>query len=93
MTIMTTDVRPIGKPRDFDEGFLDGEIAAETGMTIDHAQALMEMADDYSGMYAQGFYEGFWSRYAVLSLWLHDLADAEVAEDQARLDRQMAVNA
>lgn len=77
MTAMTFQPTPSGTPDSFNVGYLDGELAAEVaGLDPQRANAIADMADDHDPLYAQGYYEGYWSRHAVNILTLQqDAAD------------------
>jgi hypothetical protein len=81
MTAITFNtVQPDGDGTDsFTTGYLDGEIAAETGMDGHRATAIADMAEEHDAAYATGYYEGYWARHAVLTLTNQAAAKDETA--------------
>jgi hypothetical protein len=79
MTTMSLALNDTGGADSFETGFLDGEIAAETGLSSQRATAIADMAEDHDPMYAIGYCEGFWARYAVLVVITHVAAKDETA--------------
>jgi hypothetical protein len=65
-TFNTVQPNGDGANASFTTGYLDGEIAAETGLDPHRATAIADMADDHDPQYGTGYYEGFWARHAVL---------------------------
>ncbi|MGY0065152.1 hypothetical protein ACWY4P_53525 (plasmid) [Streptomyces sp. LZ34] len=60
MTMPTITQTPYGTPdNSFEAGYLDGELAAMTGLDSRRATARIEMAADYDPMYAQGYSDGY----------------------------------
>lgn len=60
MATPTTSQTPYGTPeQSFNAGYLDGELAAMTGLSSRRATARIEMAADYDPMYAQGYSDGY----------------------------------
>ncbi|MEU7435696.1 hypothetical protein AB0B07_33385 [Streptomyces sioyaensis] len=49
----------------FDAGYLDGELAAITGLTSRRAHARIAMAETYDRLYAQGYSDGYLNATAV----------------------------
>lgn len=60
MATPTTTQTPYGTPdNSFEAGFIDGELAAMTGLDSRRATARIEMAEQYDPMYAQGYSDGY----------------------------------
>ncbi|MGY5127367.1 hypothetical protein [Streptomyces nigrescens] len=49
----------------FDAGYLDGELAAITGLPARRAMARASMADQHDPLYAQGYADGYLNATAV----------------------------
>nr|WSX25507.1 hypothetical protein OG690_38130 [Streptomyces tubercidicus] len=49
----------------FDAGYLDGELAAITGLPARRAHARIAMAEPYDRLYAQGYSDGYLNATAV----------------------------
>ncbi|MCW2902622.1 MAG: hypothetical protein JWO67_4887 [Streptosporangiaceae bacterium] len=78
MTILTINPVNTGGGESFETGYLDGELAAETGLSAHRATAIADMAEDHDPMYATGYYEGFWARHAVQTVLDQVLARDEI---------------
>ncbi|MFE1767273.1 hypothetical protein ACFW81_24025 [Streptomyces angustmyceticus] len=49
----------------FDTGYLDGELAAITGLPSRRAHARIAMAEDHDPLYAQGYSDGYLNATAI----------------------------
>ncbi|MFD8626647.1 hypothetical protein ACFV4E_22650 [Streptomyces hygroscopicus] len=66
MATPTTAQTPYGTPDDsFEAGYLDGELAAMTGLNSRRATARMAMAEQHDPMYAQGYSDGYLNTTAL----------------------------
>lgn len=58
MSLMTTNT--YGSPdASFEAGYLDGELAAATGLPSRRAHARISMAEQHDPMYAEGYSDGY----------------------------------
>ena len=62
MSLMTFETAATGgeQPKtSYDQGLLDGELAAITKLPARRAMAIASMADQYDPLYAQGYSDGY----------------------------------
>lgn len=60
MSIMTLAPAAIGEPNDsWADGYLDGQIAAVTGLPSRRVHARISMAEQYDPVYAQAYSDGY----------------------------------
>jgi hypothetical protein len=56
MSLTSPETTTVGP---FDEGLIDGELAAITGLSSRRVHARASMADQYDPLYAQGLIDGY----------------------------------
>ena len=59
MSLMTPESTPTGSADSYNDGMVDGELAAITGLPSRRVHARASMADQYDVLYAQGLIDGY----------------------------------
>ncbi|MFF8910570.1 hypothetical protein [Streptomyces olivaceoviridis] len=59
MSLMTPESAPTNSADSYNDGFVDGELAAITGLSSRRVHARASMADQYDVLYGQGLIDGF----------------------------------
>jgi hypothetical protein len=67
MSLMTFNTNPAGAAdnNSYNDGLIDGELAAITKLPARRAMARAAMADQYDPLYAQGYADGYLHAIAV----------------------------